>query len=72
MEILYPEREIKTEFYHVLDNDTQRAANGLWEQLKIENTMGYGIYIVTAAIVVLVATFFVFIGIKKKKRSKYY
>jgi spermidine/putrescine transport system substrate-binding protein len=72
MEILYPEHEMKTEFYHVLDDDTQRAANGLWEQLKIENTMGYGIYIVTVVIVLIVAAFFAFIGIRKKKRSKYY
>lgn len=72
MEILYPEYEMKTEFYHVLDDDTQRAANGLWEQLKIENTMGYGIYIVTVVIVLIVAAFFAFIGIRKKKRSKYY
>ena len=72
MEILYPTTEFDTEFYHILKDGTQKSVNGLWEQLKIENSMGYGIYVVTAAIVVLVAVFFTLLGIRKKKRSRYY
>ncbi len=72
MEIIYPTAEVETSFYHTLDDDTLVYVNGLWEQLKIETSMGAGIYIMTALIVLLLAGIFAFLGIRKKKRSRYY
>ena len=72
MEILYPTETVETSFYHNLDADTLSAVNELWEQLKIESSVGNGVYIIAGAIIILCAGYFAFLGFRKKKRSKYY
>ena len=72
MEILYTGiDEIPTTFYKNLPADKLILLNNLWEELKIESSVGTEIYIACAVLVVALAGFIAFMVIRKKKRSNY-
>ena len=72
IEILYDFNMDDMEFYHDLPNETRLLMNELWEDLKIESTIGTGIYAICAVIVLVVAVWAIFILIRKKIRASYY
>lgn len=73
MSILYPDVEaVPTQYYHKLDDTTQAMANELWEQLKIESSVGNTIHTIALVIVVLCAAFFLWRWILKKYRMSHY
>jgi hypothetical protein len=73
MSILYPDlATYTTSYYHALDAETQEMANELWEQLKIESSVGGSIHTVALIIVVLLAAFLVWRFILKRYRSSHY
>ena len=73
MSILYYNAEsVPTQYYHMLDVDTQNIANELWEQLKIESSVGSSIHTIALVIVILCAAFFLWRFILKKYRTSQY
>ena len=73
MDILYPDLSTyTTSYYHALDAETQEMANGLWEQLKIESSVGSSIHTLALVIVVVVAALLLWHFILKKYRSAQY
>lgn len=74
MEILYGEKtnSVKTQAYLNLTPDRLTLLNSLWEELKIESSIGSGIYICCGVIVGGLITFGIWSAVKKHKRSKYY
>ena len=59
--------------YRNLPEDKLRLLNSLWENLKVDSaSFGSEIYIICAAIVVLLIAFFVYRYIVKRKRRKLY
>ena len=73
MSILYPDVEsVPTQYYHMLDATTQSMANELWEQLKIESSVGGTIHTIALVIVILCAAFFLWRFILKKYRMSHY
>ena len=72
MEILYAENSgVKTEYYESLDPDTLSLQNGLWESLKIENSVEPWIYITSSTIVGALLLLFLYNFLLKKYRNKY-
>ena len=49
--ILYDFDMSKMEFYHDLPTETRMLMNSLWEDLKIESTIGIAIYVICGVIV---------------------
>ena len=73
MTILYPDTTaVPTQYYHMLDADTQAISNELWEQLKIESSVGDTIHVIALVIVVICAAFFLWRFILKKYRTSQY
>ena len=78
MEILYPshmnfKEMYSTYAYRNLDTKTLQAVNVLWERLKIDSsTVGNGIYIACAVILVLLVAYAVFAYVRKLRRRRYY
>ena len=73
MSILYYNAEsVPTQYYHMLDVDTQNIANELWEQLKIESSVGSSIHTIALIIVILCTAFFLWRFILKKYRTSQY
>jgi spermidine/putrescine transport system substrate-binding protein len=73
MTILYPDTaSVPTQYYHMLDADTQAISNELWEQLKIESSVGGTIHTIALVIVVLCTAFFLWRFILKKYRMSQY
>ena len=73
MTILYPNTaSVPTQYYHMLDADTQAISNELWEQLKIESSVGGTIHTIALVIVVLCTAFFLWRFILKKYRMSHY
>ncbi len=73
MTILYPNTaSVPTQYYHMLDADTQAISNELWEQLKIESSVGGTIHTIALVIVVLCTAFFLWRFILKKYRMSQY
>ncbi len=73
MSILYPDLSTyTTSYYHALDAETQEMANELWEQLKIESSVGSSIHITAIIIVALVAALLLWRFIVKRYRSAQY
>jgi spermidine/putrescine transport system substrate-binding protein len=73
MTILYPDTaSVPTQYYHMLDATTQSMANELWEQLKIESSVGGTIHTIALVIVVLCTAFFLWRFILKKYRMSHY
>ena len=70
--ILYDFDMSEMEFYHDLPTETRMLMNELWEELKIESTIGTGIYVICAIIVVGLAAWLIFILVRKKIRASYY
>lgn len=72
MEILYAEHSgVKTEYYESLDPETLSLQNGLWETLKIENSVEPWIYITSGSIVGALILFFFYSFLLKKYRNNY-
>lgn len=57
-------------YYNNLDDGTLSLMNSLWEELKIDNNRGYGVYIACGVIGAAVIAF-VIVKIVKKKRRLY-
>ena len=73
MTILYPDlTAVPTAYYHMLDADTQQISNELWEQLKIESSIGSSIHTIALVIVILCTAFFLWRFILKKYRMAQY
>ena len=70
--ILYDFDMSEMEFYHDLPTETRMLMNDLWEELKIESTIGTGIYVICAIIVAVVSAWGIFTFIRKKIRASYY
>ena len=72
-DILYPENvEFLTSYFKNQSSETRSYMNNLWEDLKIESSVGGWIYIACAVIVVLLAAWAIFSSIRKKNRAKKY
>ena len=73
-EILYGETatSVKSQAYLNLEPDKLVLLNDLWEELKVENTIGNGIYIWCGVILCTIITLTVVHAVKKRKRAKYY
>lgn len=71
-EILYPEStSFMTSYYKNLDDNTKELMNSHWENLKIDSSIGIGVYILCAAIVIAIVAVVVVITVRKKKRANY-
>jgi spermidine/putrescine transport system substrate-binding protein len=71
-EILYPEStSFMTSYYKNLDDNTKELMNSHWENLKIDSSIGIGVYILCAAIVIAIVAVAVVITVRKKKRANY-
>jgi spermidine/putrescine transport system substrate-binding protein len=69
-DILYPDTEILyLSSYAMLDTDTQALQNRLWEELKIESSVGSNIYVVAMVIVVLLVMLLLYHVFVKHYRS---
>lgn len=72
-EILYPDNvNFLTSYYENLSNETRDYMNSRWEDLKIESSVGGGIYTASAVIVAALVIWAVFSAIKKRYRAKFY
>jgi len=77
MEMLYPDIDFEAVYgeysYENLDIATLQAVNDLWEQLKIDSsTLGNGVYIACAVLLVLLVAWAVFSYVMKLRRRRYY
>ena len=74
MEILYGEKtnSVPTQAYLNLSPDRLTLLNSLWEELKIESSIGGGIYVCCGVILGGLIIFGVVHAVKKRKRAKYY
>ena len=71
-DILYPDlTALTTSYYHALDAETQQLANELWEQLKIESSVGSNIHLVALIIVICCAAFLLWRWLLRRYRSRY-
>ena len=73
-EILYGETatSVTSQAYLNLEPDKLVLLNDLWEELKVENTIGNGIYVWCGVILCTIITLTVVHAVKKRKRAKYY
>ena len=69
--ILYDFDRSKMEFFHNLPTEIQTTMNSLWEELKIESTIGISIYIICGVIIVCGLALLIY-SIAVKKKRKYY
>ncbi|MBQ7375320.1 MAG: ABC transporter substrate-binding protein [Clostridia bacterium] len=74
LEILYGEKasSVPSQAYLNLSPDKLVLLNNLWEELKVENTIGNGIYICCGVILAVIIILTVVQTVKKRKRAKYY
>ncbi len=73
MDILYGSiGTIKAEFYENMDPETLIMVNELWEQLKIESSVGGTVYTICYVIIGVIVAGFIYHYIKKKKREALY
>ncbi len=77
MEILYPEGfDLKVDYdnycYKNLPSETLSLVNELWEELKIDSSLGAWVYISCILIISVLLIWGIWSFIVKKKRSKYY
>ena len=77
MELLYPEIDFAAVYgqyaYENLDTETLQMVNDLWEQLKIDSsTLGNGVYIACAILLVLLAAWAIVAYVMKVRRRRYY
>ena len=74
LEILYGEKatSVPSQAYLNLSAERLVLLNDLWEELKVENTIGNGIYVCCAVILSAIVVLTVVHTVKKRKRAKYY
>ena len=72
IEILYPEGGINASYYENLSPEMLEYMNSLWEELKIENSVGAWVYIFAGGIIIVLLAFAVINEIRKKINSRYY
>ena len=74
MNILYGEmsESVPTQAYLNLSPDKLVLLNNLWEELKIESSIGTGIYVCCGVILGTLILLAVTQAIKKRRRAKYY
>lgn len=71
IDILYSQSEsVKSSYYENLTPDKLMMINELWEDLKIESTIGIEIYIICGVILAFLALLALNLAIKKYKRNK--
>ena len=71
-DILYTSASgIMTSNYQKLDADTQALMNSLWEELKVDSSVGVGVYIIGGILAAIIVAAVVILVIRKKKRSRY-
>ena len=70
--ILYDFDMESMEFYHDLPTGTRTLMNELWEELKIESSVGKAVYVICIVIVSVIAAGAVYYFIRKKKREALY
>lgn len=72
MDILYPaDLSFTTSYFENLDPDTLELQNGLWETLKIENSVEPWIYITSGSIVGLLILMFLYRYVRNRIRNRY-
>lgn len=71
MDILYPEGGVKATYYETLDSDTQAFLNTLWEELKVESSVGAWVYAFAGAIVLAVLLLLTVLEVKKRINARY-
>lgn len=77
MDILYPEDfDFHTEYdkfcFRNLDRDTLNMVNGLWEDVKLSDSIGITVYVLCILVIVVIAVLIVRHAVVWKRRSKYY
>ena len=74
LEILYGEKanSVPSQAYLNLSPERLVLLNDLWEELKVENTIGNGIYICCGIILAAIILLTIVQTVKKRKRAKYY
>lgn len=73
MDILYGMAEdVEAQPYLNLDDDGLIRLNDLWEELKVESSVGVGIYIACGAIVAALVLLVVYLILKKRRWAKLY
>ena len=72
VEILYPTEGINATYYQNLSPEMLSYMNSLWEELKIENSVGAWVYIFAGLIVGVLLLLAIINMIKKNINSKYY
>lgn len=77
MDILYPaDFDFHTEYeqycFRSLDRQTLSMVNGLWEEVKLDDSLGASIYILCILVIVVIAFLIIRHVWIWKKRSKYY
>ncbi len=71
-DILYGHADtVKTSYYSNLSNETRAVMNSLWEDLKIENSIGCGVYVLCGVIVAAMVCYGIFVAVRNKKRARY-
>ena len=74
MDILYGEtaQSVQTEAYLNLSPEGLERLNSLWEELKVESSIGTGIYVLCGIILAGLAALAVFLFVRKRKWEKLY
>ena len=72
MDILYDFDISNMQFYHNLPSKTLEEMNSLWEELKIESTIGTEIYVICGVIIVALAALLISNVVIRKRREKYF
>ena len=82
MSILYGFDSSKMEYFHDLsqisytengvENSVLNLMNSLWEELKIQSTIGTSVYVICGVIVATALTGGIVLYVRKKKRESYY
>ena len=73
MEILYENAEtVKTQAYLNLTPDQLTRLNGLWEELKVESSIGVGIYVLCGVIVAVLVILAIAQILRKRRWGKLY
>ena len=70
-DLMYDTSAVHTTAYENLDPEQLVMLNELWEELKSDITVGLPIYVICAAILIVLIGGGTFLGIRKKIRDKY-
>ena len=77
MEILYPSdfdfyAQYDRYCFKNMDRETLSMVNGLWEEVKLDDSLGAPVYILCALVIICIAGMIIYHKVIWKKRSKYY